>query len=146
MGFIGTDTFSAGCGFTSAISGVKPSYEMPRMPTLPLHAGIFFTSQSIVSKLSVIGLNCAGVSLGSVAATAGGGAWATEGLATMRAARMGASKVSARTQQSVFIGIPQEAWNEGGLYPESLRSPVSRCGSETVPGEGELREGAVKCT
>ena len=36
IGFIGTDTFSAGCGLTSAIRGRKPSYEIPRMPTLPL--------------------------------------------------------------------------------------------------------------
>ena len=49
MGFIGTATFSAGCGFTSAISGRKPSYEIPRMPTFPLLSGTFFTSQSMVS-------------------------------------------------------------------------------------------------
>ncbi len=49
IGFIGTDTFNAGCGLTSAISGRNPSYEMPRMPTLPLVSGMFFTSQSIVS-------------------------------------------------------------------------------------------------
>ena len=44
---------SAGCGFTSAMSGVKPSYEIPRMPTLPFDSGTFFTSQSIVSHVSV---------------------------------------------------------------------------------------------
>ena len=49
IGFIGTATLSAGCGLTSAISGRKPSYEMPRMPTLPLLSGTFFTSQSMVS-------------------------------------------------------------------------------------------------
>ena len=53
IGFIGTETLSAGCGFTSAISGRKPSYEMPRMPTLPFDSGTFFTSQSIVSQVSV---------------------------------------------------------------------------------------------
>jgi hypothetical protein len=49
IGFIGTDTLSAGCGSTSAISGRKPSYEIPRMPTLPFVSGTFFTSQSMVS-------------------------------------------------------------------------------------------------
>src|SRR5882757_2864483 len=53
MGFMGTETLSAGCGLTSAINGRKPSYEMPRMPTLPLLSGVFFTSQSIVSYVSV---------------------------------------------------------------------------------------------
>ena len=53
IGFIGTLTLSAGCGFTSAISGRKPSYEMPRMPTFPFDSGTFFTSQSIVSYVSV---------------------------------------------------------------------------------------------
>jgi hypothetical protein len=28
---------------------VKPSYEMPRIPTLPLDSGTFFASHSIVS-------------------------------------------------------------------------------------------------
>jgi hypothetical protein len=49
IGFIGTDTLSAGWGSKSAMSGVKPSYEMPRMPTLPFDSGTFFTSQSMVS-------------------------------------------------------------------------------------------------
>ena len=49
MGFIGTATFSAGCGLTSPIRGRKPLYEMPMMPTRPLVSGTFFTSQSIVS-------------------------------------------------------------------------------------------------
>ena len=53
MGFIGTATLSAGWGSTIAISVRKPSYEMPRIPTLPLLSGTFFTSQSIVSYVSV---------------------------------------------------------------------------------------------
>ena len=53
IGFIGTATFSAGCGFTSAISGRKPSYEMPMMPTRPFVSGTFFVSHSIVSYVSV---------------------------------------------------------------------------------------------
>ena len=44
-----TETFRAGCGLTSAIKGRKPSYEMPRMPTLPLVSDTFLISQSIVS-------------------------------------------------------------------------------------------------
>ena len=39
--FIGTDTFSAGCGLTSAMSTIIPSYEPPIMPTLPLLPGSF---------------------------------------------------------------------------------------------------------
>ncbi len=31
------------------MSEVKPSYEIPRIPTLPLDSGMFFTSQSMVS-------------------------------------------------------------------------------------------------
>ena len=38
---------------TSAISGRNPSYEIPRMPTLPLDSLTFLTSQSIVSYVSV---------------------------------------------------------------------------------------------
>ena len=32
---------------------VKPSYELPSIPTLPFDSGTFFTSQSIVSYASV---------------------------------------------------------------------------------------------
>ena len=46
---MGTATFSAGCGWTNAMSGRNPSYEMPRIPTFPLVSGMFFTSQSMVS-------------------------------------------------------------------------------------------------
>ena len=35
------------------MSGVKPLYEIPRMPTFPFDSGTFLTSQSIVSHVSV---------------------------------------------------------------------------------------------
>ncbi len=53
MGLSGTAALSAGCGLTSAITTVKPSYELPTMPTRPFDSGTFFTSQSIVSYASV---------------------------------------------------------------------------------------------
>ncbi len=53
IGFIGTETLSAGCGLTSPMSGSNPSYEIPSSPTLPFVSGTFFTSQSIVSYVSV---------------------------------------------------------------------------------------------
>src|SRR5438093_10642253 len=53
IGFMGTDTLSAGWGWNNAINGRNPSYEMPRIPTLPLLSGTFFTSQSMVSNVSV---------------------------------------------------------------------------------------------
>ena len=39
IGLIGAATFSAGCGFTSAITTVKPSYELPSIPTRPFDSG-----------------------------------------------------------------------------------------------------------
>ncbi len=35
------------------MSGRNPSYEIPRIPTLPFVSGTFFTSHSIVSYVSV---------------------------------------------------------------------------------------------
>ena len=49
IGLIGAATFSAGCGLTSAITTVKPSYELPSMPTRPFDSGTCFTSHSMVS-------------------------------------------------------------------------------------------------
>jgi hypothetical protein len=49
MGLSGAATLSAGCGWTSAITTVNPSYELPSIPTRPFDSGTFFTSQSIVS-------------------------------------------------------------------------------------------------
>src|SRR5439155_20894001 len=53
MGLIGAATFNAGCGLTSAMTTVNPSYELASMPILPLDSGTFFTSHSIVSYASV---------------------------------------------------------------------------------------------
>ena len=53
IGHMGTATLSAGCGCTSPISVVKPGYDDPVMPTRPLLSGTCFTSQSIVSQVSV---------------------------------------------------------------------------------------------
>ena len=44
---------SAGCGLTPAIPASHPGYDTPITPTLPLLFGTFFTSQSIVSQVSV---------------------------------------------------------------------------------------------
>jgi hypothetical protein len=40
---------SAGCGRSSVIAEVRPSYDTPNMPTLPLLLGTFLSSQSIES-------------------------------------------------------------------------------------------------
>jgi hypothetical protein len=40
---------SAGCRLTRAIQGKNPSQEIPKIPTLPLLSGTFFTSQSVVT-------------------------------------------------------------------------------------------------
>ena len=49
----GEIALSAGCGSSAAMIVVQPSYEMPSIPTRPLFTGTFFTSQSIVSQVSV---------------------------------------------------------------------------------------------
>ena len=53
IGFMGTEHLSAGCGLNSDISGRKPLYEIPMVPTRPFDSGTFLTSQSIVSQVSV---------------------------------------------------------------------------------------------
>src|SRR5882762_4212032 len=45
---------SAGCGFSNVMAVVRPSYDTPYIPTLPLLLETFFTSQSMVSYASVV--------------------------------------------------------------------------------------------
>src|SRR3954469_23348864 len=53
IGENGTATLSAGCGCTTDITTVYPSYDPPMVPTRPFDSGTFFTSQSMVSYASV---------------------------------------------------------------------------------------------
>jgi hypothetical protein len=46
--------FTAGCASIPAIIERKPGYEIPYTPTRPLLLGTFFSSQSIVSLVSVV--------------------------------------------------------------------------------------------